>query len=50
MGVSLGLMFFQQFSGINAVMFYSVSFADSDNIVTNNNSSNNNKTKCKYII
>ena len=25
MGVSLGLMFAQQFSGINAVMFYSVS-------------------------
>ena len=25
MGISIGLMFFQQFSGINAVMFYSVS-------------------------
>jgi facilitated trehalose transporter len=24
MAVSIGLMFFQQFSGINAVMFYSV--------------------------
>ena len=25
LGISLGLMFIQQFSGINAVMFYSVS-------------------------
>jgi hypothetical protein len=28
MAVSLGLMFFQQFSGINAVMFYSVFFQE----------------------
>ena len=26
--ISLGLMFFQQFSGINAVMFYSVRYFD----------------------